>query len=176
MENRRLALSAAVFAAAPSSFLESFRQLFSALLEARQVPWQEAHEQRILMDVPISPTTANTEIRDAIIPEEEEARLYACLRRLKWLDGKLRRPLGEALQGSIQRAIQDRITGQFQDPNLYTEFVQAWKEAVVDPWLQTVVGTRAFETQGWKQTLDFAASEWYVHLRLIQYNYIIETV
>eukprot|EP00550_Attheya_septentrionalis_P003183 CAMPEP_0198286292 /NCGR_PEP_ID=MMETSP1449-20131203/5415_1 /TAXON_ID=420275 /ORGANISM="Attheya septentrionalis, Strain CCMP2084" /LENGTH=782 /DNA_ID=CAMNT_0043983991 /DNA_START=169 /DNA_END=2517 /DNA_ORIENTATION=- len=167
MENRRLALSAAVFASAPSNFLESFRQLFSAVLEARQVQWQEAQEGLDTNgndddDDDNGPTTT----KSGTGMDFEEERLYQCLRRLKWLDGKLRRPLGEALQGSIQRAIQDRITGHFEDFNLYMEFVQAWTEAVVDPWLQTVVGPRAFDTQGWKQTLDFAASECFCNVRI----------
>jgi hypothetical protein len=173
MENRRLALSAAVFASAPSNFLESFRQLFSAVLEARQVQWQEAQEGLDTNgndddDDDNGPTTT----KSGTGMDFEEERLYQCLRRLKWLDGKLRRPLGEALQGSIQRAIQDRITGHFEDFNLYMEFVQAWTEAVVDPWLQTVVGPRAFDTQGWKQTLDFAASEWYVSFSIGYRRYI----
>mmetsp|Transcript_18602 Transcript_18602/g.40472 ORF Transcript_18602/g.40472 Transcript_18602/m.40472 type:complete len:751 (+) Transcript_18602:158-2410(+) len=167
-ENERLALTAAVFAAAGPTFLPSFRDLFSAGLAAQQARWEKSRDE-------------GEPMHEIFLDEDDEHHLdfdekavYSSLRTLGWTKTKLTRPLGEALHDAILTAVRDLVGGEFEDGSMLDQ-VASWKNVVISQWVRGVVGDEAFEADEWESKLDFATSECFCEIRIGEVFDIVAT-
>ncbi|KAL9188455.1 hypothetical protein ACHAXT_006833 [Thalassiosira profunda] len=159
-DDARVRLAAAVFFRAPPSFLDDFRQLFEALLKARQRQWSRENAEES-MDVDDEEGGEGEALLLA-----EEGRLNQSLATLGWVSsGQLRRPFREALHAVTMAAIQEKVAGDFEAEGLLDSVLE-WKNAVLLPWASNLVGSEAFAKDRWEAQLEYVASECFVHVRM----------
>jgi len=158
-ENRRR-LAAAVFARAPASFLDDFRSLFEALLNARQ---KRMDREMADDSMEVDESMEDDEENEMLLEEEEQ--LYRSLTILGWVSTHLRRPFQEALHSVTMRAIEGLVAGNFEDEGILDRVLQ-WKNSLLVPWAYSVVGSDAFVQDQWEAQLEYAASECFVHVRM----------
>ncbi|KAK1743166.1 anaphase-promoting complex subunit 2 [Skeletonema marinoi] len=163
-ESRRVALGAAVFNQAPSTFLDEFRSLFEALLRARQNKWKRERIVDESMEVEDEVEDGdNCEADELLLSEEDQ--LYQSLSTLGWLSNQLQTPFREALHSVMMEAIKSLIAGDFETEGMLDQTLE-WKSQVLVPWVYSVVGAEAYECNQWAAQLDYAASECFVHVRM----------
>mmetsp|Transcript_15886 Transcript_15886/g.22588 ORF Transcript_15886/g.22588 Transcript_15886/m.22588 type:complete len:769 (-) Transcript_15886:29-2335(-) len=163
-ESRRVALGAAVFNQAPSTFLDEFRSLFEALLKARQNKWKRKRVLDESMDVDDEEDEDyDCEADELLLSEEDQ--LYQSLSTLGWLSHQLQTPFREALHSVMMEAIKSLIAGDFETEGMLDQTLR-WKSQVLAPWVHSVVGAEAYHCDQWAAQLEYAASECFVHVRM----------
>eukprot|EP00984_Skeletonema_dohrnii_P032500 scaffold26782_cov78-Skeletonema_dohrnii-CCMP3373.AAC.2 len=142
-ESRRVALGAAVFNQAPSTFLDEFRSLFEALLRARQNKWKRERVVDESMEVDDEEEDGdNCEADELLLSEEDQ--FYQSLSTLGWLSNQLQTPFREALHSVMMEAIKSLIAGDFETEGMLDQTLE-WKSQVLVPWVYSVVGAEAYE-------------------------------
>ena len=159
-EKERLALTAAVFAAAPPNFLDAFRDMFAAALTVHQARWNHDDDD---------------DASENLDPPFNEAEVYEALRTLGWIQTKLAKPMGQALHDTILSAVRDMVGGEFEDGTMLEQVAQTWKDTVIVPWVRDVVGPGAYETDAWESKLDFAVAECFATIRIGEIFDIVAT-
>ena len=165
VQTRRRFMAAAIFAQAPSSFLDEFRHLFEALLNARQKQWQkENNNMDDSMDVDVDTELENNNLEDAELLQQED-QLYKSLAILGWVTKQLRRPFREALHTVTMNVINELVASKYEEEGILDRVLQ-WKNTVLMPWTFAVVGSDAYVKDQWEAQLEYAASECFVHVRM----------
>lgn len=165
-ETRRVALTAAIFANSPPTFLNEFYYLFEALLVARQRQWKKSNpldESMETDDGDDDDDDDGGEEELMLLQEEEE--LYQSLSILGWLPDQLRRPFREALHSVMMNVVKSLISGDFESEGMLERTLQ-WKTDVLIPWVHSVVGSEAYNRDQWDAQLEYAASECFVRVRM----------
>ena len=164
-ETRRVALGAAVFNQAPSTFLEEFKCIFEALLRARQNRWkrERAADESMDVDEDSENDDINHEADELLLSEEDQ--FYKSLSTLGWLSNQLKTPFREALHSVMMEAIESIISGDFETEGMLDQTLE-WKSQVLAPWVYSVMGADTFESDQWAAQLEYAASECFVHVRM----------
>jgi anaphase-promoting complex subunit 2 len=165
-ERKRLAFTAAVFAAAPPDFLESFRDMFAAALAVRQAQWNHDSEDD---------EDEEDDEMESLSPPFNEVEVYEALRALGWTQTKLAKPMGQALHDTILSAVRDMVGGEFEDGTMLEQVAQTWKGTVIAPWVRDVVGLDAYEADAWDSKLDFAVAECFATIRIGEIFDIVAT-
>ena len=160
-EKERLALTAAVFTAAPPNFFDAFRDMFAAALTVHQAQWNHDDDD--------SDASGNLD------PPFNEAEVYEALRTLGWIQTKLAKSMGQALHDTILSAVRDMVGGEFEDGTMLEQVAQTWKDTVIVPWVRDVVGTGAYEADAWESKLDFAVAECFATIRIGEIFDIVAT-
>mmetsp|Transcript_24059 Transcript_24059/g.66682 ORF Transcript_24059/g.66682 Transcript_24059/m.66682 type:complete len:771 (+) Transcript_24059:105-2417(+) len=161
-ECRRQAMKAAIMVHSDPSFDRAFYKWFRRSLQNRQqmiIQEEEGEEE--------------TETCSPVKLEEEESSFFQNLRTLGWIraDGMLQRPLGEALHQTILTWVKTTISKEFEEEGMFDQ-VQDYKERVIVPWLEELVGKEALE-KDWSSRLDFAVSECYC---LVRFEEVFELI
>lgn len=120
-ESRRLALGAAIFAAAPPCFLNDFRLLFEALLGARQRQWETLREDSIEAD---GDEHDNDSHSDAMISDSTYNK-----------DANHKQPMNSAMQQQHQE------TQTNPDDDLLQNESQFYTALAILQWLQPAAST-----------------------------------
>mmetsp|Transcript_5925 Transcript_5925/g.16663 ORF Transcript_5925/g.16663 Transcript_5925/m.16663 type:complete len:771 (+) Transcript_5925:2-2314(+) len=162
-EKERLALTAAVFAAAPPNFLDAFRDMFAADLTVHQAQWSHDDDDN------------DEDASENLNPPFNEAEVYGALRTLGWIQTKLAKPMGQALHDTVLSAVRDMIGGEFEDGTMLEQVAQTWKDTVIVPWVRDVVGSDAYEADAWESKLDFAVAECFATIRIGEIFDIVAT-
>jgi len=155
-ESRRQAITAAIMVHADQSSIRSFYKWFRRSLRIRQ---QQVLEQE--------------DGNEAGWQEEDQAKLFKCLRTLGWIrtDGILQQALAEALHQTILTWVKTTISKEFEEEGMF-DLVQDYKKRVVLPWLEDVVGAKALEVD-WCRRLDFAVCECFC---LVRFGEVFELI
>jgi anaphase-promoting complex subunit 2 len=151
-------MTAAIMARAPPSFSSSFQPLFRASLGARQAKWEENQEMEC----------GNNDDDD----DEDETSLFHSLQTLGWVRrggggsaSLAEQPLGQALHHAILLQVKKTIQGEFEQDTLHPLVIE-WKDAVVHPWVQDLVGPAAFVEEHWASRLAFSVAECFCLVRM----------
>jgi len=87
------------------------------------------------------------------------------LQMLQWLNAAnpavtdtLTRPLGEALNDTISKYIQSKITGEYEDESLFASLVE-WKKSCLTPLLQSLLGIECYKKLNWDTKLNHILSQ-----------------
>jgi anaphase-promoting complex subunit 2 len=167
-----VALCAAVFNQAPTTFLDEFRSLFEALIRARQNRWkredEEEEEKRGALEDSMEVDNQNHRetVDEILLSKDEEDMLYQSLATLGWLSsGQLQTPFREAIHSVMIEAIKSLIAGNFESEGMLDQALE-WKSHILVPWVFSIVGSQAYELDQWERQLEYAASECFVHVRM----------
>jgi anaphase-promoting complex subunit 2 len=167
-DDDRRRLASAVFAMAPSTFLDDFGTLFDAMLSARHGRWTMTSNDDISMDdddeVGVGGKDAVME-DGHVIDEEEESELCRSLSILGWVDYHLRRPLITSLHAATMNSIRKLVSGKYETSGLYDR-VLSWKDGTLVPWTHGTVGDVAYARDNWDARLEYSASECFVRVRM----------
>ena len=146
-------MTAAIMAHADDNFLPSFQKLFRNCLTARQQRYNKEGEEEE------QPENDENQL--------EQLTLFANLRTLGWIrkEGMLQQPLGEALHHALLNWVRTTISKDFESEGLYSR-VQHYKDTVVLPWLQDLVGLVALEADDWPSRIEFSAAECFCLVRM----------
>ncbi|KAL3822906.1 hypothetical protein ACHAXA_010689 [Cyclostephanos tholiformis] len=166
-DDDRRQLAAAVFARAPSSFLDDFVKFFDAMLNARQRRWERIAINDSSMDEDGDDSGENAVIVDdrPMIGEEEEMELFRSLSILGWIDYHLRQPLGNALHAVTLSSITKIVSGNYEEYGVLDR-VLSWKDDMIVPWTHGIVGDVAYVRDNWGARLEYSASECFVRVRM----------
>ncbi|KAL3805015.1 hypothetical protein HJC23_003243 [Cyclotella cryptica] len=154
LECRRTALSAAVFARAPPSFVDDWRRLFESLLERSHNRWHRG----------VVKNDDDDDVEVDNISEVEEEQFYHSLTTLQWTAHHLRHPFFTSLHDVTHRVVQSMIQSNFDTDGLLPQCLQ-WKDAILVPHVQRSVGTISFAEQRWDDRLRYAVYEAFVRVR-----------
>jgi len=144
-EARRLAMTACIMASAPTCFYSSCRAVFRVSVQVRE-----------------SQDDENTN-RDLM----KENTLFQSLQTLGWVRpvALLHQSLLQAVHQTILAKVKSVIVGDFETPFLYSELLD-WKDILLVPWLQDLLGSEAFEEQEWDTRLVFYVAECFCLTRM----------
>ncbi len=163
----RRQLAAAVFAQTISShsFIDDFRRLFEALLNARQKKWRMESGMMLddSMDVEVDKGDDDDSHDDGWLLQEED-QLYQSLDILGWVPIQLRRPFREALHSVTMKVIEKLVAGNFEEGVL--DRVLQWKNDTILPWTYRVMGPETFVQEKWEAQLEYISSECFIHIRM----------
>lgn len=169
-EDVRRQLAAAVFAQTMSyysSFIDDFRRLFEALLNARQHKWRMENGMTLddSMDVEEDNNNIINDDDDDGWLLAEEDQLYQSLAMLGWVPIQLRRPFREALHSVTMKSIEQLVAGNYDEEGILDRVLQ-WKNDVILPWTYSVIGSETFVQEKWEAQLEYIASECFIRIRM----------
>jgi len=95
----------------------------------------------------------------------DEDDMYQSLDVLGGVSIQHRRPFREALHSFMMGVIDELVAGNFEEEGVLDRVLK-WKNDVLTPWAQNVVGAEAFVQEQWEAQLEYAASECFVHVRM----------
>jgi anaphase-promoting complex subunit 2 len=163
----RRQLAAAVFARTISSytFLDNFRRLFEALLNARQKKWRMERSEMMLDDSMDVEDDKDDDDHDYELLLQQEDQLFQSLAILGWVPIQLRRPFREALHSVTMKFIEQLAAGKFSEEGVLDRVLQ-WKNDTILPWTYRVLGPETFVKEKWEAQLEYIASECFIHIRM----------
>lgn len=144
-------MTAAIMAQADSNLLKGFQKVFQESLVRRHRLLEGGEDDEEETAEPMNPVADQAFFRN--------------LRRLGWIrpHGLLQSTLGAALHNTILRWVRDTISSEFEEEGLF-ERVQEYKDAVVLPWLQDLLGEPSLP-EDWTLKMDYACAECYCLVR-----------
>ncbi|KAL3767505.1 hypothetical protein ACHAWU_000168 [Discostella pseudostelligera] len=165
----RRQLAAAVFAhtmkSKNNSFIDNFRRLFEALLNARQKKWRMENSMMMDDSMGIEDNSNNDNNIDEEWLLQEEEQLYQSLAISGWVPIQLRHPFREALQSVTMNVIQQLVAGNYDEEGILDRVLQ-WKNDILLPWTYSVIGPDTFINEKWEAQLEYIASECFIHVRM----------
>lgn len=164
IDESRRRFAAAIFARAPSSFLDDFGELFKVLLNARQKRWKTLNDDS--MDAAENDNSSEDmgNARDDEVLRDEN-QLYASLSNLRWVHKHLQVSFQQALHTVTTSAMTDLVAGNFEEEGILDRVLR-WKNDVLVPWTYDVIGDEIFETDNWQAKLEYSASQAFVSVRM----------
>jgi len=152
MESRCIALTAAILISAPSHFFKDWKTLFSEILKLR-IHNEEKNESD---DDDNDEMSDDDNIEDVLGFDEEI--LYKNIQTLKWLDSShsgsdiLTKPFVQSLHNIISEHIKSTLLGDYEEEGYLDNLLQ-WKDTVLVPFLQSVLGQTCYEKEDWDRKL-----------------------
>lgn len=146
-----------------NSFIDDFRHLFEALLNARQKKWRMENGV-MMMDDSMDIEDNNIDNDEEWLLHEEE-QLYQSLAILGWVPIQLRHPFREALHSITMNVIQQLVAGNYEEEGVLDRVLQ-WKNDILLPWTCSVIGPETFLHEKWEAQLEYIASECFIHVRM----------
>jgi len=157
MEARRIALTAAMVDSCPTHVWNCFEALFAHIIRVHIKLYAAKNklDHSNSNDVSVSMETDDDDDEEEsfTLPFDEEE-LYQNLHILQWLNPHnpsqtdiLTRSLHQALHDTINDYVSDKITGIYNQPNLYKQLI-LWKSNVLTPLLQRITHTSTSISDG----------------------------
>jgi anaphase-promoting complex subunit 2 len=152
-------MTASIMATAPPSFYTSCRSVFRKSLHTRES--QNDNDAGEGDDNNENTTTSMDHV------SSEETILFQSLHTLGWVrpTALLHRSLLQAIHQTILAKVKETIAGDFESAGLYDSLLH-WKDTLLVPWLQHLLGPQAFAEQDWSQRLVFYTAECYCLTRM----------